>query len=138
MLPLHNSPTDKSYYILFFGKVKNIFAVFHIFSCFVKNYTCNFKTFMLLCILPWGRSSAGRALEWHSRGHGFDPHRLHQNGALNLKGAVFYILFGPVAQLGERTVRIRKVEGSIPFGSTKKTDLFLQVGFLTKSTLLWV
>ena len=25
----------------------------------------------------WGRSSAGRALEWHSRGRGFDPHRLH-------------------------------------------------------------
>lgn len=25
---------------------------------------------------------------------------------------------GPVAQLGARTVRIRKVEGSIPFGST--------------------
>ncbi len=28
--------------------------------------------------------------------------------------------FGLVAQLGERTVRIRKVEGSIPFESTKK------------------
>ena len=28
------------------------------------------------------------------------------------------LLFGPVAQLGERTVRIRKVEGSIPFSST--------------------
>ena len=26
----------------------------------------------------WGRSSAGRALEWHSRGREFDPHRLHQ------------------------------------------------------------
>ena len=25
----------------------------------------------------WGRSSAGRALEWHSRGQGFDPPRLH-------------------------------------------------------------
>ncbi len=25
----------------------------------------------------WGRSSAGRALESHSRGRGFDPHRLH-------------------------------------------------------------
>ncbi len=24
-----------------------------------------------------GRSSVGRALEWHSRGHGFDSHRLH-------------------------------------------------------------
>jgi hypothetical protein len=26
----------------------------------------------------WGRSSAGRALEWHSRGQGFDSPRLHQ------------------------------------------------------------
>ena len=26
--------------------------------------------------------------------------------------------YGPVAQLGERTVRIRKVDGSIPFRST--------------------
>ena len=30
--------------------------------------------------------------------------------------------YGLVAQLGERTVRIRKVEGSIPFESTKKKD----------------
>lgn len=34
------------------------------------------------------------------------------------------LLFGPVAQLGERTVRIRKVEGSIPFGSTKEAPQF--------------
>ncbi len=26
----------------------------------------------------WGRSSVGRALEWHSRGQEFDPPRLHQ------------------------------------------------------------
>ena len=25
----------------------------------------------------WGRSSVGRALEWHSRGRQFDPDRLH-------------------------------------------------------------
>ncbi len=31
-------------------------------------------------------------------------------------------LFGGVAQLGERTVRIRKVESSILFVSTKKTQ----------------
>src|SRR6266850_7308006 len=30
------------------------------------------------CIISWGRSSAGRALEWHSRGRRFDPDRLHQ------------------------------------------------------------
>ena len=29
------------------------------------------------------------------------------------------VIFGPVAQLGERTVRIRKVVGSNPFRSTK-------------------
>ena len=31
------------------------------------------------------------------------------------------LLFGPVAQLGERTVRIRKVVGSNPFRSTIKS-----------------
>ena len=30
------------------------------------------------------------------------------------------VIFGPVAQLGERTVRIRKVVGSNPFRSTIK------------------
>ena len=30
------------------------------------------------------------------------------------------VIFGPVAQLGERTVRIRKVVGSNPFRSTKE------------------
>ena len=28
---------------------------------------------------PWGCSSPGRALEWHSRGKGFDPPHLHQD-----------------------------------------------------------
>ena len=38
--------------------------------------------------------------------------------------------FGPVAQLGERTVRIRKVAGSIPVRSTIKKVLKLK-GFRT-------
>ena len=29
-------------------------------------------------------------------------------------------IYGPVAQLGERSVRIREVEGSNPFGSTNE------------------
>ena len=29
-------------------------------------------------IAKWGRSSVGRALEWHSRGRGFKSLRLHQ------------------------------------------------------------
>ena len=31
----------------------------------------------------WGRSSVGRALEWHSRGRRFDPDRLHQMFHIN-------------------------------------------------------
>ena len=40
--------------------------------------------------------------------------------------------YGPVAQLGERTVRIRKVDGSIPFRSTilRKITARLAVIFL--------
>ena len=34
------------------------------------------------------------------------------------------VIFGPVAQLGERTVRIRKVVGSNPFRSTMKKHFF--------------
>ena len=30
----------------------------------------------------WGYSSAGRALEWHSRGQRFDPAYLHQTKSL--------------------------------------------------------
>ena len=33
-----------------------------------------------------------------------------------------YVSYGPVAQLGERAVRIRKVEGSSPFRSTKNIE----------------
>ena len=29
--------------------------------------------------LPWGHSSAGRALAWHARGRRFDPAWLHQD-----------------------------------------------------------
>ena len=34
----------------------------------------------------WGRSSPGRALEWHSRGSRFDPDRLHQEKAPEGRG----------------------------------------------------
>lgn len=45
------------------------------------------------------------------------------------------IIFGPVAQLGERSVRIREVDGSIPFRSTKKRQVpkdMRRFYFLTK------
>ena len=37
----------------------------------------NLKTSKIKNIISWGCSSPGRALEWHSRGKGFDPPHLH-------------------------------------------------------------
>ena len=39
----------------------------------------------------WGYSSAGRALEWHSRGQRFDPAYLHQN-IEDIRKDVLYVL----------------------------------------------
>ena len=45
---------------------------------------------------------------------------------------------GPVAQLGARTVRIRKVEGSIPFGSTTTNKSESCAGWWWGSDLLFI
>ena len=46
-------------------------------------------------MLLWGRSSVGRALEWHSRGRRFDPVRLHDFLVVKpmLKHLIFFIIF---------------------------------------------
>ena len=38
-------------------------------------------------------------------------------------GIIIHVAFGPVAQLGERSVRIREVDGSIPFRSTMYEEI---------------
>ncbi len=45
-----------------------------------KNYLTNIYRCDILIRQPtqWGISSVGRALEWHSRGQGFDSPILHQ------------------------------------------------------------
>ena len=40
----------------------------------------------------WGRSSPGRALEWHSRGSRFDPDRLHQDRNPHSESCVSFVL----------------------------------------------
>ena len=39
----------------------------------------------------WGYSSAGRALEWHSRGRGFESHYLHFRETLVNVGFFLYL-----------------------------------------------
>src|SRR5205085_1730200 len=54
-----------------------------------------------------GRSSVGRALAWHARGSGFDPHRLHPVKTL--------VRPGPRT----RPIRVRsRYQADCPFGQT--------------------
>ena len=84
--------------------------------------------------LPWGCSSVGRALEWHSRGQEFNSPQLHQNilglwplhrardnpktHAFDPKGSL-HTHCGAVAQLGERLNGIQEVRSSILLSSTR-------------------
>ena len=59
-----------------------------------KKSSCNlFRCIDIINFVAWGRSSAGRALDWQSRGQGFDPPRLHPRIFKNQKFASgsFYI-----------------------------------------------
>ena len=47
------------------------------------------------CNQIWGYSSAGRALEWHSRGQRFDPAYLHQKGLISKEIGSFFFVFTP-------------------------------------------
>jgi putative endonuclease len=46
---------------------------------------------MCYFINTWGCSSVGRALEWHSRGRGFDPLQLHQFSVLTMSFSVYIL-----------------------------------------------
>ena len=47
------------------------------------------KNLILTLFHTWGYSSAGRALEWHSRGQRFDPAYLHQESSGKSEGKGF-------------------------------------------------
>ena len=55
----------------------------------------------------WGYSSVGRASALQAEGHRFDPVYLHH-----------LIIYGVIAQLGERLHGMQEVTGSIPVSST--------------------
>ena len=47
----------------------------------MKKFHLNYPNhYDIITPLSWGCSSLGRALEWHSRGKGFDPPHLHFRG----------------------------------------------------------
>ena len=62
----------------------------------------------------WGRSSAGRALDWQSRGQGFDPPRLHPSEQPPSEQSEGVLLYGLLAQRLAQGTHNPWVEGSNP------------------------
>ncbi len=58
---------------------------------FLKKVLTFSSKFGMIQFVPnkWGYSSAGRALEWHSRGQRSDPAYLHQENSDHIRGRCF-------------------------------------------------
>ena len=69
----------------------------------------------------WGRSSAGRALDWQSRGQGFDSPRLHHLHFTAFGKPKAVLLYGLLAQRLAQGTHNPGVLGSNPGGPTRKT-----------------
>ena len=108
--------------------------------------SCIMQDLKLYISTIWGRSSAGRAYGSHPYGRTstceFQPMISREfppesSKIEKLENLLFVAKtckkrrYGPIAQLGERSVRIREVEGSNPFGSTisRKITAILAVIF---------
>ncbi len=75
------------------------------------------------CCVCRGRSSVGRALEWHSRGQGFDSPRLHCRPDRAIRSVEAPGSGGGIGRrAGFRILWGQPCEGSSPSPSTSKTD----------------
>ena len=86
---------------------------------YTSGYTSRFLTIGVRAICPRGRSSVGRALEWHSRGQGFDSPRLHRRPKRLARAGPGETLeggseFAGIAQLVEHNLAKVGVAGSSP------------------------
>ena len=74
--------------------------------------------FPIVFPVAWGRSSAGRALDWQSRGQGFDPPRLHHSTSHGLRIRGPFCYQGLMAQRLAQGTHNPWVAGSNPAGPT--------------------
>ena len=74
--------------------------------------------FPIVFPVAWGRSSAGRALDWQSRGQGFDPPRLHHVHSQPLRSLRGCFSIGLMAQRLAQGTHNPWVAGSNPAGPT--------------------
>ena len=85
---------------------------------FSKKFLHQRLKFRKLSSVAWGRSSAGRALDWQSRGQGFDPPRLHHSTSYGLRIRGPFCYHGLMAQRLAQGTHNPWVAGSNPAGPT--------------------
>ena len=72
----NNAPPAHLVYLNRFAKLIEVLPARNSATCAKVVAFCSATCYNMPC--PWGYSSVGRALEWHSRGQGFDSPYLHQ------------------------------------------------------------
>ena len=71
----NNVPPAHLVYLRRFAKLIEVLPARNSATCAKVVAFCSATCYNMPC--PWGYSSVGRALEWHSRGQGFDSPYLH-------------------------------------------------------------
>ena len=74
----NNAPPAHLVYLRRFAKLIEVLPARNSATCAKVVAFCSATCYNMPC--PWGYSSVGRALEWHSRGQGFDSPYLHRSG----------------------------------------------------------
>ena len=64
--------------------------------------------------IAWGYSSAGRALEWHSRGQRFDPAYLHHPNGRGFRLSRFFLFMPRFARCIRRRTRWQRLPAPVP------------------------
>ena len=99
-------------------------------SPYTRGYCLGFLAAHFAVPLIGGRSSVGRALEWHSRGQGFDSPRLHHGSVSaarmpptqeKVRGRLAAVSAG-IAQLVEHNLAKVGVAGSSPVSRSPLSD----------------
>ncbi len=81
-----------------------------------------------------GCSSIGRALAWHARGRGFDPHQLHlksKSPSIQSDQGLFFRLVRPYELLNYEMVFLEKSRQWIDLGKGKKAWVTVSHGSLS-------
>ena len=86
----NNVPPAHLVYLRRFAKLIEVLPARNSATCAKVVAFCSATCYNMPC--PWGYSSVGRALEWHSRGQGFDSPYLHHKQTKSNPGFVCFFI----------------------------------------------